>query len=173
MQCGHHAFVVHRTCRRVRIRIPARRRHCSFFEDLRSELAGREGIVAVRVNSLTASIVIEHDARFDLAALRDPSLGLDLVYSEPEPPHRGQAVQPLARIDESVRALSGGEINLASVIAKLVLATISGQPGALIAELGVGIVTRAALGLAGSPRPHERRADPVASDRPLALPASA
>src|SRR5438477_6195915 len=53
-------YVAHRTSNRVRVKFPGRRHDQEFFSNLQRQLLGRKGILAVVVNPLTASLLIEH-----------------------------------------------------------------------------------------------------------------
>ncbi len=56
------AHIAHRTVNRTRIRIPSKRGDDAFFRRVRDWLSSLEGIRDVRINALTASMLIHHDA---------------------------------------------------------------------------------------------------------------
>ncbi|MBB4189341.1 hypothetical protein GGE07_006023 [Sinorhizobium terangae] len=146
MPSRNYAQIIHRARGRVRIRIPARRHHAAYFNELRANLLACEGVLAVQVNPLTATVLIEHNEPCDVTALNH---GLDLANARPEPVCERQTLPPVARIDAHIRTLSGGEMDLGALIVKVALALISRQPGGLMVELGVKAATRSALWLAG------------------------
>ncbi|WEX89900.1 hypothetical protein PZN02_005232 [Sinorhizobium garamanticum] len=173
MPSRNYAQIIHRARGRVRIRIPARRHHASYFDELRTNLLACEGIVAVQVNPLTATVLIEHDESCDLTSLDHLLSGLDRANARREPLCERQPLPPVARIDAHVRTLSGGEMDLGSLIVKVALALISRQPGGLIVELGVEAATRSALWLATPAARPVAPAGPEIAEQRHALPAAA
>ncbi|THK35353.1 hypothetical protein EHS39_25390 [Ensifer sp. MPMI2T] len=170
MPSRNYAQIIHRAPGRVRIKIPARRHHAAYFNELRANLLACEGVVAVQVNPLTATVLIEHNESCDLTTLNH---GLDLANARPEPLCERQPLPPVARIDAHIRTLSGGEMDLGSLIVKVALALISRQPGGLMVELGVEAATRSALWLASPAAKPVAPAVPEISEQRLALPAAA
>jgi hypothetical protein len=57
--------VVHRTPKRLRLKVPPRRHDEAFFAGLQQELIKQRGIISVDLNSLTGSVVIVHDGTLD------------------------------------------------------------------------------------------------------------
>jgi hypothetical protein len=55
--------VVHRTPKRLRLKVPPRRHDEAFFAGLQQELIKQRGIISVDLNSLTGSVVIVHDGK--------------------------------------------------------------------------------------------------------------
>ena len=82
MQTGiSQAYVVHRTASRMRLRIPGRRLDQAYFERLKQRLIRSLGVMAVEINPLTASVLIEHSSNFKLASFG--ALGIALAIGEP------------------------------------------------------------------------------------------
>lgn len=73
-------YVAHRTARRLRVRLPGRRRDVPFFETIRETLAGQPD-VAVAINPATASVLIVGDVA--LATRRAEEAGLFVLRAVP------------------------------------------------------------------------------------------
>jgi Heavy metal associated domain 2 len=131
------AYVVHRTAGRLRIKIPAQRRNEAFFAHLRRQLALHEEIVGVEANPLTGSVVIWHRNDFDLGDLHCAFLGLDFgpdfassePLAEPGSLDRRRSAERIGKLDGWIRTLTGGELDLASVVLKLAVAIVTRQSG--------------------------------------------
>ena len=121
------AYVLHRTATRLRIRVPGRRHDHAFFDNLRRKLTEHDEVLAVEVNTLTASVLIVHGRCFGLDALRRIGIhvALDTVACH-APLH---ASPTFKHLDEN----NGKEV--LSVLAKLVYAAVTGRLGAQILEL--------------------------------------
>lgn len=144
MNTRSRAFIVHRTPGRFRIRIPERQRQVSYFTALQRILVGDPQVLSVEVNPLAASVVINCRPDFDLSTLTNRFLGLELL---PQPNRASPARQMCRRavkIDNGIRALSGGEVGLASFIIKLVVAIATKQVGVQLIEWGAEALLRAA-----------------------------
>ncbi|HEX9461099.1 MAG TPA: hypothetical protein VGB82_00745 [Alphaproteobacteria bacterium] len=123
------AFVAHLTPGRVRLRIPERRNDDEFFVAVRQRVGGWPGIEEVRVNPLTASVLIffgdaaaafAHVQQCDLFEIRDAERSrrpaLPIVDSARETAHS---------LNDWIRRLTGGALDLRSLMfIALVLAGI-------------------------------------------------
>ena len=133
MDARGRAFVVHRTPRRIRIKIPRWERQDDNFAALRRALERCPGVVSVRVNALAASVVIHCGDEFEIASVRHCFVGLELVLPACVPPAgpRARQIAPARRIhDHSTRAIS-----LVGLVVKLTIAIATRRPYALITEL--------------------------------------
>ena len=152
MQTRSRAYVVHQTRNRLRIKIPDRRHDHRFFLDLRLRLLQQSGVVAVEVNPLAASVLIQHGSAFGDGALRQPALGLEVVCSRPD----GRSGAPdwdelVARIDRGLRAATGGEVGLGSLVLKLAIAFVIGRSGSRLLEFLADILLQAWAGQRAGP----------------------
>jgi hypothetical protein len=59
------AYKVHAVSGRTRLKIPSRRGEAAYFAQVAERLTECPGVVQVRVNSRTASVLISHQAPFD------------------------------------------------------------------------------------------------------------
>jgi Heavy metal associated domain 2 len=148
------AYVAHRSTGRLRIKIPAQRHNARFFSNLRRQLIEHAEIVQIEVNPLTASVLILHRAGFDPSDLQNPFLGLDIAGVGARSATRRGAAQHVANLDGSLRKLSGGDIDLASVILKLALAVVTRQTALQLVEWIAEAVLRAVIqSVTGPARP--------------------
>lgn len=123
------AEVVHRLAGRVRIRVAARRGDAAWFARTVEALGTVPGITHCAASPLAASIVVHHCE--PLTALADAFaqrglLDLDLAPSTAPSP----AVQPqalLKRVDDAVRALTGGRANFATAASAALFALGAAQ----------------------------------------------
>jgi hypothetical protein len=148
------AYVAHRSTGRLRIKIPAQRHNARFFSSLRRQLIEHAEIVGIEVNPLTASVLILHRAGFDPSDLQNPFIGLDIAGLEIRPAARPRTTQRISNLDGSLRRLSGGEIDLASVILKLALAVLTRQPALQLVEWIAEAVLHAAIKSVTAPARH-------------------
>jgi hypothetical protein len=63
------AFITHVSKGRVRVKIPAKKKHGEYFSQLKNYLAPLPGVVKVETNSLTGSVLVLHSV--DLKSLED------------------------------------------------------------------------------------------------------
>jgi hypothetical protein len=148
------AYVAHRSTGRLRIKIPAQRHNARFFSNLRRQLIEHAEIVGIEVNPLTASVLILHRTGFDPSDLQNPFIGLDIAGIETRPAARSRTAQRVSNLDGNLRKLSGGEIDLASVILKLALAVITRQPILQLVEWIAEAVLRGAIKSGTAPARH-------------------
>lgn len=116
------ACVVHRTPKRLRMKVPPRRHDEAFFAGLQQELIKQRGIISVDLNSLTGSVVIVHDGTLD-------------PRPKKRQPRQGRASQVNFAAGRGSTESSNRDANLASLAIKLVLAAITRELGSLIVEL--------------------------------------
>jgi Heavy metal associated domain 2 len=113
------AFIIHRLARRMRLRIPDVQGNTERCEQLVESMTHCPGIVSVRANPLTGSLLIEHeDGAGDVIARYGRDLNLfDLDTRSPlaeQPP--GAIIQrQLARLDAWIRSETGHRSSLGSV----------------------------------------------------------
>jgi hypothetical protein len=137
------AFIVHRTPGRLRMKIPERQRQVSYFTALQRILVDHPQVVSVEVRPLTASVVINCRPGFDLSMLRNRFIGLD-VHPPPSAGSPGRQMgRRAAKLDDRIRAFSGGDVGLASFIIKLVIAIATKQVGPQLIEWGAEALVRA------------------------------
>ena len=126
-----HAYVVHRTANRLRLRVPARKLDHSYFQGLKARLAGFPGVRSVEANPLTGSVLVEHDAEFCYSEFG--AAGLAIRSEEHgavrQDPNHFHAVlhRALAKRDE------GSDPHLA--LAKLAFAAATGRLWSHVLEL--------------------------------------
>lgn len=70
------AFPVHETRRRVRLRVPSRRGDAAFFDEARRTLATTPGVLDVRTDPRTGSVLIGHDGSIAAIAAAARERGL-------------------------------------------------------------------------------------------------
>ena len=116
------ACVVHRTPKRLRLKVPPRRHDEAFFAGLQQELIKQRGIISVDLNSLTGSVVIVHDGTLD-------------PRPKERQPRQGRASQVNFAAGRGSTESSNRDANLASLAIKLVLAAITRELSSLIVEL--------------------------------------
>ncbi|TVR82486.1 MAG: hypothetical protein EA405_06845 [Rhodospirillales bacterium] len=122
------AHVSHQMPGRLRLKVPARRRDCDYFADVLEGLSQWPAARRVAVNPVTASVLVEH--RGDLAALSRfaERQGLFAVPAGPEPtvPVAGRIRRELTDVDERLRLIAGGALDLwsATSLVFIVLAVV-------------------------------------------------
>jgi hypothetical protein len=157
-----HAYLVHGARTRLRIKIPGRRHDEAYFSLLRRTLSGRIGIRAVRVNPLTASVLIVHDGTLDWRMLRQPDLGFHLQPA--------MAASPCSRVPGRAGVTTDAQVNLVSVLTRLALAAMTGRLAAQLLEWCLDAMLQALIdSVIGTP-PHVRLAGPTAPAAPAQLP---
>ncbi len=114
------AFLRHQSRGRLRLCVPARRGDAPYFSAVVEALAGRRPFDRLQANPLTGSLLCEAEG-LTLEELVDLARqqGLFAFKSFPEEPSPPAAtmeriVRPVAAVDRSLRALSGGRIDLPS-----------------------------------------------------------
>ncbi|TVR98966.1 MAG: hypothetical protein EA406_05210 [Rhodospirillales bacterium] len=99
---------------RTRLKVPARRRDARYFAALLEGLSQWPAVRRVYVNPLTASVLVEH--RADVAALGRfaEGKGLFVLPTGPAPtvPIAGRIRRELADVDDRLRVIAGGTLDL-------------------------------------------------------------
>jgi hypothetical protein len=117
------AFVAHRTPSRIRIKIPDRQRHNAYFDALKRALLDHPDVLGVHVNPLTASIIVECRAGFQLTESSDFP-GVKIAAAEIfAPPHYHHGNDP--RLAHRMRL---------SLLGPLLIAIATRQLGVQLAE---------------------------------------
>jgi len=100
---------------RVRLRIPSRRNDNAFFTRVVASLRTCPAVAELRVNPATASVLILHPNGVGLDAVREHASSHGL-FALPEDAGRMNVVYSVLhgarRVDEALRRLSGGDVDL-------------------------------------------------------------
>jgi hypothetical protein len=131
MDARGRAFVVHRTPQRIRIKIPRWERQNRDFAALQQALERCPGVVAVRVNTLVASVVIHCGDEFEIMSVRHCFVGLELVLPAPGAGPWARQIAPAQRI----HGHSTPGISLVGLVVKLTIAIATRRLDALIRGL--------------------------------------
>lgn len=158
MTQGQRAYLVHRTAGRLRLKIPGQRHNAQFFENLRRQLSGCEGVIDIQLNVRAASIAIVHRECFDLEVLRNRFLDLDMQVPGAQPVGERSITGRVADVDRMIRTVSGGEEDLPSVLAKVAVAVIARPSPLQLLEWIVEAALRAILKWMSAPSAQIRRA---------------
>ena len=116
------ARVCHLAHGRLRLKIPEKRRDEGFFDTVRKQLSGRDGIERVEVNPLTASVLLQFrdpDAAVAGNALKNDLFEVDFDALEGAvgpPALTEQAAEVFAQADAMVRHWTGNGADLRSAI---------------------------------------------------------
>ena len=115
------AWISHFTSRRMRIKVPEKRRDAAFFDVIRNRLAGWDSVERVETNPLTASILVHFsDAERLLreAAAKNDFLDVEFgVITQPaEPVLTDAAVRSFITGDRTLRGWTHNEIDMRSVV---------------------------------------------------------
>jgi hypothetical protein len=116
------ARVCHLAHGRLRLKIPEKRRDEAFFDTVRKQLSGQNGIERVEVNPLTASVLVQfHDPDAPVAenALKNDlfKVDVDALEAVVEPPAlTEEAAEVFAQADMTVRQWTGNAADLRSAI---------------------------------------------------------
>jgi hypothetical protein len=132
MHAQNLAFVAHRTSSRIRIKIPDRQRHRAYFEALKRALLDHPDILDVRVNPLTASVIIECRAGFQLT-VDNNFHGLKFAATEVFAPLDYYSIS-------SVRLAHGMRLS----VGQLLLAIATRQLGMQLGEWIIQVILQAA-----------------------------
>ncbi|MBX3517242.1 MAG: hypothetical protein KF815_09905 [Rhodospirillales bacterium] len=118
------AYLSHAITGRARLKIPARRGDQAYFAVLAERLQRDcPGVRSVRVNPLTASVLIEHAEPLPPLGIFAAGTGLFLLEATPPPlPPVGPALRSAASaLDRSVRRTAGGTWDLWTLLALVLL----------------------------------------------------
>ena len=122
------ARISHFTARRLRIKIPEKRRNTHFFDDVAERLATWDSVEGVETNPLTASVLIhfsDPDRLFLEAVARNDLFEIDLDAAFGGSSWRlgsKAAVQSFESADQALRRWTQNEIDLRGVLFLLLLA---------------------------------------------------
>jgi hypothetical protein len=113
------AQIAHRAGSRLRLRIPARRGDGEYFFKLEEYLLRYRPFRALETNPVTGSVLVVDDGLDvgDLAQKAEAD-GFFAIRKPGRPPIplSGRMVQPLGSLSDSVRRMSGGEVDLPGLI---------------------------------------------------------
>jgi hypothetical protein len=122
------ARITHFTARRLRIKIPERRRNADFFNIVAERLATWDSVEGVETNPLTASVLVhfsDPERLFLEAVAKNDLFDIDLdaaLGGSSEPVVTQAAVQSFQTADEAVRRWTKNEIDMRGVLFVLLLA---------------------------------------------------
>jgi hypothetical protein len=115
------ALIVHFTRRRLRIKVPERRRDAAFFDYVRNRLVAWDSVERVETNPLTASILVHFSAPEPLfleAVGKNDFLNIDLdAMARPaEPVMTSVAIRSFVAGDNALRSWTANAIDVRSVV---------------------------------------------------------
>ena len=115
------ARITHSTTRRLRIKVPEKRRDAAFFDLVRGRLALWDSVERVETNPLTASILIyfsDPERLFLEAAAKNDFLDIDFgaIAQPAEPGVTRAAVRSFATSDGVLRKWTANTIDLRSAV---------------------------------------------------------
>jgi hypothetical protein len=115
------ARITHFTTRRLRIKVPEKRRDAAFFNFVRGRLAAWDGVDRVETNPLTASILVYFSGaeRLLLEAIATNDfldIDFDAIAQPPEPVVTRAAVRSFVTSDRALRGWTQNQIDMRSVV---------------------------------------------------------
>ena len=122
------ARISHFTARRLRIKVPEKRRNTVFFDAVAERLAAWDSVERVETNPLTASVLIhfsDPERLFLEAAAKNDLFDIDLDAAfggSPEPAVTEAAVQSFETADHALRRWTANQIDMRGVLFVLLLA---------------------------------------------------
>jgi len=121
------ARISHFTARRLRIKVPEKRRNTAFFTAVAERLAAWESVESVETNPLTGSVLIHYSdpQRLFLEAVAKNDMfevDFDAVFAQPEPVVSRAAVQSFETTDHVLRRWTGNQIDIRGVLFLVLLA---------------------------------------------------
>ena len=122
------ARICHFTPRRLRIKVPEKRRNAGFFDTVADRLATWESVERVETNPLTASVLIffsDPEKLFLEAVAKNDLFDIDFdaaVTHSSEPVVPRAAVQSFDTADHALRRWTENQIDMRSVLFLLLLA---------------------------------------------------
>jgi hypothetical protein len=133
----HKAHVVHHIPGRVRLRVPAKRRHHAFFHDVKQRLEGCDAVSSVAVNPASGSVLIRYEGSIEELLAQAAVAGLleFLEVTEELPllePIADQLVESLGHVDRHITRSTGGALDgrsalLIAFVAAAVWQSLRGQ----------------------------------------------
>lgn len=112
------AFITHSTARRVRLRIPSKKRDELFFSSLMDSLSKNDDILSIAANPLTGSLLIEHGLTTGGIAAYAREKGLFTIKDPGEETFSGETAfhksvtQGYDSLDRKVRKATGGTADI-------------------------------------------------------------
>jgi len=122
------ARISHFTARRLRIRIPEKRRDTEFFDAVADRLAAWESVERVETNPLTASLLVyfsDPQRLFLEAAAKNDLFDVDfaaVLAAHSAPVVTSAAVRSFETADSAIRRWSDNQIDMRSMVFLLLLA---------------------------------------------------
>ena len=115
------AQITHFTTRRLRIKVPEKRRDAAFFNFVRGRLAAWDGVDRVETNPLTASILVYFSGAERLlleAIAKNDFLDIDFgaIAQPPEPVVTRAAVRSFVTSDRALRGWTHNHLDVRSVV---------------------------------------------------------
>jgi hypothetical protein len=114
----HKAYATHRTPKRLRLKVPTRKKDAAYFSLIQEELLDLEGVEKVEVNPTTGSILIIKDPNENTVDTYTRTTRFFDFAEGQEQPHTpmetiAASFHPL---DMRLRQLSGGELDLRNIV---------------------------------------------------------
>jgi heavy-metal-associated domain-containing protein len=113
------ARIVHFTPRRLRLKVPEKRRDTGFFDFVRNRLAAWDSVERVETNPLTASILVHFSAPeqllLEVVGKNDfLDIDLDAIAQPAEPVVTGGAIRSFVAGDNALRSWTANAIDVRS-----------------------------------------------------------
>jgi len=109
------AHVTHRMPRRLRLKVPAKRRDIGYFDAITQHFSSVNGLESVEANPLTATVLITHDLDIDALLLEAQEKGFFSLQRTSPPPDINihQAVSTrFSDIDQQLKGFTKGSLNV-------------------------------------------------------------
>lgn len=130
------AYLSHMTSGRLRVKIPSRKGNISYFASLGEKLSGLDGVEKVKVNPLTGSALITHNANRAMIAeyaMANDLFSLKGLDSYPTGLQR-RLSETFNGLNVHLKGLTGGEVDIRGLAFLLLLS-------AGIYQIGKGNIT--------------------------------
>lgn len=118
------AHVTHAVPRRLRIKVPSRKKDSAFFEGLQEQLSRHLDLESVQVNPMTGSVLLTDARGIDLDAVRTWAEERELFRIHMPDPEAGalegktlaqKVAEPFQRLDTRIKNFTGGQIDIPTV----------------------------------------------------------
>lgn len=110
------AYVSHRSLRRVRIKVPAKRGDETYFTRLRDSFEGCEGIKTIDVNPVTGSILFTHTIDFKILKEYAAEKNLfTLKMNSSQTLFNSRIKARFNTLDNRIKTLTGREIDIPGI----------------------------------------------------------